>query len=313
MVRRGHITVLAVLDREHAETVEVATVLLPLQATNHLVHQVVDVQEFELDRGVIDLVLQVISDGVAEGGDGTVVVGAAPLTEEVREAVDQDLHTIFLPVFQEQILPRLLAAAVLGVPEPARQRRLLGGRKHHRAGVVMLPERLQECRCKPEIPAHELLHILRPVHPRQIEHKIRLRTPLIQLCRGRVEVVFIYVRNGHAVVAGFAVADVFKLCAEVLSDEALCACHKYLHFTIIVISLSHSGLIPPSKLSLDSKFHLIYIRLPLHEAERLVECVGLHAGGVRGEMKVDGREFASGEVNDALQEGTAYPLAPIGR
>lgn len=62
-----------------------------------------------------------------------------------------------------------------------------------------------------------------------------------------------------------------------------------------------------------SKLHLIHIRLPLLKAEGLIERIGLRARGVRGEAKVDGREFASGEVNDALQEGTADPLAPIGR
>ena len=59
--------------------------------------------------------------------------------------------------------------------------------------------------------------------------------------------------------------------------------------------------------------HLIYIRLPLLKAELLIECVGLNARGVRGEAKVDGREFASGGVDDSLQEGAADPLAPIGR
>ena len=231
-MRRGHITVLAVLDREDAETVEVTAVLLPLQASDHLVHEVVDVQEFELDRRVIDLVLEVIGNGVAEGGDGGIVIRPAPFAEEVREAVDQHLHAVFLPILQEQVLPRLLASAVLGIPEPARQRRLLAAGQHHRAGVLVLTEGIQECRCKPEIPAHELLHILRPIHPRQVEHKVRLRAPLIELSGGRVEVVFIYVRDGYAVVASFSVADVFKLCAEVLAYETLGTGDKYLHYSL---------------------------------------------------------------------------------
>lgn len=246
-MRRGHITVLAVLDREHPQPVEIAPMLLPLQASDHLIHEVIDIQQFELDRRVIDLVFQVVSDGVAEGGDGTVVVGAAPLAEEVREAVDQNLRAGVLAVFEEEVLPRLLAAAVFGIPEPTRQRRLLARAQHHRASVVMLLERLQQCRCKPEIPAHELLDILRPVHPRQVEHEVRLRAPLVELCRGGIEVVFIYVRDGNAVVAGFAVADVFKLCAEVLSDETLSAGNKYLHISymaIILFSLSKTALKP---------------------------------------------------------------------
>ena len=62
-----------------------------------------------------------------------------------------------------------------------------------------------------------------------------------------------------------------------------------------------------------SKLHRIHIRFALLEAEGLVEGVGLGAGGARGEVKVDGRELAAGEVDDALQEGSADPLAPIGR
>ena len=58
--------------------------------------------------------------------------------------------------------------------------------------------------------------------------------------------------------------------------------------------------------------HLIHIRIPLLKAERLVERVGLRAGGLRGEVKVDGGEFGAGEVDDALQEGAANALAPIG-
>ena len=70
---------------------------------------------------------------------------------------------------------------------------------------------------------------------------------------------------------------------------------------------------PPPQSVRRLQTHRIHIRLPLLEAERLVECVGIRARGVRGEAKVDGREFASSEVDDALQERAADPLAPIGR
>ena len=61
-----------------------------------------------------------------------------------------------------------------------------------------------------------------------------------------------------------------------------------------------------------SKGHPIHIRVPLLEPERLIERVGFRAEGGGGEVKVDGREFGAGEVDDALQEGAADPLAPIG-
>ena len=61
------------------------------------------------------------------------------------------------------------------------------------------------------------------------------------------------------------------------------------------------------------QIHFIHIRIPLYETERLVERVGLRARGVRSEAKVDGRKLGPCEIDDALQEGTADSLAPIGR
>ena len=73
----------------------------------------------------------------------------------------------------------------------------------------------------------------------------------------------------------------------------------------------------PATLSLGTssrlQLHHIHIRIPLHEAKRLIHRVGLRTSGVRGEAKVDGSEFIFGKVDDALQEGAADPLAPIGR
>lgn len=48
------------------------------------------------------------------------------------------------------------------------------------------------------------------------------------------------------------------------------------------------------------QIHLIHIRIPLHEAERLIERVGLRASGLRGETKVDGRKLGPGEIDNAL-------------
>ena len=229
-VRRRHVAILAVLNREHAQAVEVAAVLLATEAGDYLVHKVVDVQEFQLNRRVIDLIRQVVRDGIAEGCDRGIVIRPAPLAEQVREPVHQHPGARVLAVLEEQVLPGFLAAAVLGIPETPRQRRLLAARQHHRANVLMLPEGVQECRCKSEVPAHELAGILRPVHPREIEHEVRLRAPTIQFLGRGIEVVFIYFRDGNTVIAGFAVPDVFQLSAEVSAYEAFSAGDKYLHY-----------------------------------------------------------------------------------
>ena len=253
LVRRRHIAVAAVLHREHAQPVELAAVLLPAQAGDHLVHQVVDIQQLQLHRRVIDRIRQVIGNRVAERRDGAVVVGPAPFAEEVREAVHQHFGACVLAVLEEQILPRLLAAAVLGVPETARQRSLLARRQHHRARIPMLPQRIQQGRCEPEIPAHELSRILRPVHPREVEHEVRLRAPAVQLLRRGIEVVLEHLVNGHAIVPGLSVPDILQLRAEVLAHEPFAPVTSILITSRYSESRSaHSGCTPARRSSPSS-------------------------------------------------------------
>lgn len=66
-----------------------AAVLLAEQRAQHLVDQVVDVEELQLNGGVVHGVGAAVGDGVAEGGHGGVVSRAAPLAVEVGEAVDE--------------------------------------------------------------------------------------------------------------------------------------------------------------------------------------------------------------------------------
>ena len=62
--------------------------LVAFEGSKHLVYEVVDVEELKLDAGVIDGIGKVVGKGIAEGGNGTVVVGTAPLAEEIGEAVN---------------------------------------------------------------------------------------------------------------------------------------------------------------------------------------------------------------------------------
>ncbi len=48
-VSRGDVAVGAVLHREDAQAVEVAAVLFALESSDHLVHEVVDVEKLEFD------------------------------------------------------------------------------------------------------------------------------------------------------------------------------------------------------------------------------------------------------------------------
>lgn len=71
------------------QPVVAAAVLLAEQRAQHLVDQVVDVEELQLDVGVAHGVGAAVGDGVAEGGHRGVVARAAPLAVEVGEAVDE--------------------------------------------------------------------------------------------------------------------------------------------------------------------------------------------------------------------------------
>ncbi len=237
-VRRGHIAIAAVLHREHPETVELAAVLLPAQAGDHLVHEIVDIQQLQLHRRVIDRIRQVVRHRVAERRHRGIVVGPAPLPEQVREPVNQHLSTRVDAIVEEQLLPRLLAAAVLRVPETACERRLLAAGEHHRADVVVLLERVEKRAGESEIAFHELRSILRPVHPREIEHEVRLRAPTVQFLGRGIKVVFIHLRDGNAIVAGLSVFDVFELSAKVSAYEAFGAGDKYLHIIFTALRVS---------------------------------------------------------------------------
>jgi len=215
--------------RDHLQAIELAAVLLALEAGDHLVDEVVDVEQLELDARVIDRIGQVVGKGVAEGRDGTVVVGPAPFAEKVREAVDQNARARLAAIIEEQILARLFAAAIFGVAEAARETGLLGAREHHRALVPVLFERIEKRRGEAEIARHKLFLVLRPVHARKVEYEVRLLAPGVELLRRGIEVIFIHIRNGHAVIAGFAVLDVVELCAEVPSHETLGAGNQNLH------------------------------------------------------------------------------------
>ena len=88
--------------------------MLPaLQRRDHFVHQIVDVQQLQLHAGVAYRDGQVVGIVVAEGGHGGIVVGTAPFSEQVGEAVHQHFRPGFGGIGEEQLLPRFFAPAVL--------------------------------------------------------------------------------------------------------------------------------------------------------------------------------------------------------
>ena len=200
-----------------------AAVLLTEQGAQHLVDQVVDVEELQLDIGVVHGVGPAVGDGVAEGGHGGVVARAAPLAVEVREAVDEHRRAGPLGVLAEQALPRQLGLAVDRSLEAPREARLRGAGEHDGARVAVALEGVEQRGGEPEVALHELGLVLGAVDAGQVEHEVRSGAVLLQLPGRRVDVVLHDLEGKERLVFGaavLAVADVLQRAAEVPPDEA---------------------------------------------------------------------------------------------
>ena len=210
-------TVASISRKNSVNSIKLAVVLLTLQGGNHLIYKVVDVEELELYRGVVDLDRQVVGNVVAEGSYGRVVVRAAPFAEEVGEAVYQHLSAGFFGVIEEKLLAGLLALAV-GVPGIAADEGCLdGAREHHRAAVAMLFECIEELRGKAEVAFAEVVGILGAVDSGEVEHEVGLAAVAVELAGRGVDVVFKDLVNGEVIEA--AVFTLFYG-AEVSANEA---------------------------------------------------------------------------------------------
>lgn len=216
------------------EALVAAAVLLAQQGAQHLVHEVVDVEELQLHGWVVDGVGAAVGYGVAEGGHGGVVARAAPLAVEVREAVDEHGRPRALRVLPEQALPRELRLAVYGALEAAGQARLRGAGQHDGAFVAVALERVQQRGGEPEVALHELGLVLGAVDAGQVEHEVGAGAVVIELGGRRVDVVLHDLEGKKArefLAAVLAIADVLQRAAEVPAHEPLRAGDEDAHPT----------------------------------------------------------------------------------
>ena len=186
-VGTGDVAELVALDA--LQPVVAAAVLLAQQGAQHLVDEVVDVEELQLHGGVVHGVGAAVGDGVAEGRHGGVVARAAPLAVEVGEAVDEHRRPGALRVLAEQALPRELRLAVDRALEAARQARLRRAGEHDGASVAVALERREQRGGEPEVALHELRLLLWAVDARQVEDEVGAGAVAVQLGGRRVEVV----------------------------------------------------------------------------------------------------------------------------
>lgn len=199
-----------------------AAVLLAEQRAQHLVDQVVDVEELQLHAGVVHGIGAAVRDGVAEGRHGGIVARAAPLAVEVGEAVDEHRGAGALRVLAEQALPRELGIAVYGALEAAREARLRRAREHDGARVAVALQGLEQRGGEPEVALHELRLVLRAVDARQVEDEVGTRAVVLQLSGRRVDVVLHDLEGQQArifLAAVLAVPYVLQRAAEVPADE----------------------------------------------------------------------------------------------
>ena len=159
--------------------------LLAFQQVEHSLHQIVNVQQLQFRVAVVDGKGFVVGNRPAEGADGAVVLGAA-VTHQIDKTVDGNLCPGLLSIPEEQLLASLFAATILAVAEASSQGGLDGGGQHDGGLVVVLFQAVQQVGGKAEIALHEILRILRAVHPRQIEHEICLPAVFVQSVRSRV-------------------------------------------------------------------------------------------------------------------------------
>lgn len=200
-----------------------AAVLLPQQGAQHLVDEVVDVEELQLHRGVVHGVGSAVGNGVAEGGHGGVVARAAPLAVEVGETVDEDGRAGALRVLAEEALPRELGLAVDRALEASREARLRGAGEHDGAFVPVALQGVQQFGGEPEVALHELRLVLGAVDAGQVEDEVRAGAVAVKLPGRRVDVVLHDLEGKERLVFGsavLAVAYVLQRAAEVPPDEA---------------------------------------------------------------------------------------------
>ena len=228
----GHraVAVAAVFRRYYFQTIKLAMMLLTFEAEYHFGNEVVYVEEFELDGRVIDLYRKVIGDVVAEGGYGTVVVGAAPFAEEVREAVDLDGGACLLAVVEEEVFARLFAAAVFAVAEASGEGSLLAAAEHYWAGVSVLLEGVEKGAGEAEVALHKFFLVLGAVDACKVEDEVGILAVTLKLFRGGVDVVFEDFTDIQITPrARLAIAYILKFEAEVPADEPFCSCYEDFH------------------------------------------------------------------------------------
>ena len=183
----GDVTVTALrfltTARNDSKPVELTTMLPTFKGIDHLINQVINVEQLQFHAGVVYGVSEVVGHSVAECRNCRIVVRSAPLTKKIRETINQHLCSGFGSILQEQIFTCLFTATIFGIAEPSGEAGLLAAAEHYRATVAMFPERIQKGAGESEVALHEFFLVLRPIDSRKVEHEVGFLTGMIQFIR----------------------------------------------------------------------------------------------------------------------------------
>ena len=235
----GRGTVAALGAKNRRQAVIITAVVAHFQRVQHFLHQIIDVQQFQLCGAVVHRDGQIVGSVVTKCRYRAVIIRAAPFAEQVREAVDQHRRTGLLGVSKEQFLARQFAFAVIALAVAADERCLDAAGQHDWAGVAVAFQHVQQGRGKAKVALHELSLVFGPVDARQVKDKIRLGAVFLQQDRVGIYVVFVDLVHGQGGAGTvFAVPQVFQVLAQVAPYKAFGAGDKNFHALLSSFSIS---------------------------------------------------------------------------
>ena len=220
-MRYGYCTVTTLGSKDGIDTLKLAMMLVAPYGGYHFVNEVVDVEQLELGRTVVDGNGQVVGNVIAEGSHCRVVVGTAPFAKEIGETIYQHSRTGGGSIVEEQLLACLLALAIFARTETSGEGGLDRRAEHYGAGIVVLAQGIEQCGCKAEIALHKLVWILRAIDPGKVEHKVGFAAIAVELVGSRVDVVLEhFIDHNIAIELCLAVLDIVELCHKIAPNKA---------------------------------------------------------------------------------------------
>lgn len=179
----------------------IGSVGMSLDGVQDFLDQIVDIYELKRGVGITNRDRQISRYVVAKGCDDGIVVGSAPLAEEIGQAIHHDIRTRFPAVFENELLCALLGLPVEAAGVASRQTRLNGRGQQHGTAPVVFAEYTKKPTRKVRVARFKFAFVLRSVHARKVDDKISPTAEPLKLLGGYLpcaeeNVVCFYSRTG---------------------------------------------------------------------------------------------------------------------